>query len=584
MSKRRLTRSARRPATPLKARRPKTRSSARQRELAVSAAVKKVNRLLAHRRDNAWLRWNEQQDRELSRAMNALAGYSHTSGLADLKAAARTDRRGLTATYDAASSRVDARHWANADTLGAMAANSPAVRAVLRKRARYEVANNCLGRGILLTKAYDLIGRGPRVQFDTGSPEANSILEAAFARWAKAAKLAQKLRTAVFAKMQDGEAFIQFTTNAGLRHPIKLDIRNIEADQVADPAATLPTANRVDGIVFDVDGNPVEYHLVSHPGESGVKQPMAGSPLPPVPADNMIHWFRADRPGQVRGIPEITPALPLFAQRRRFCQATLTAAEAAAAYAILIYTEMPPDGESAPVTPMSDFDIEHSMMTALPAGWKAGQMKAEHPATTYGMYTTALAAEIGRCINMPRGIALADSSDYNFASGRLDLLPYRKSLEIEDAEIEGDGLDRLIAKWLDEALAYYGIRYPVVAILNQADIAWSYCWDTVGYGVNPVDEANARRIDLESGNISRQTLAERANLDWEAEDERAAKGYGMTVEEYRRRLGEKLLAGGSRTQAEPQPEPPARQTRQQQEEEAAQQHAANRKRRQSNAA
>ena len=45
-----------------------------------------------------------------------------------------------------------------------------------------------------------------------------------------------------------------------------------------------------------------------------------------VPAAAVIHYFRTDRPGQRRGIPEITPALPLFAQLRRYTLAVIAAA------------------------------------------------------------------------------------------------------------------------------------------------------------------------------------------------------------------------------------------------------------------
>ena len=45
--------------------------------------------------------------------------------------------------YDAATTTEEnRRHWASADHLSANAANSPAVRRVLRSRARYEVSNN----------------------------------------------------------------------------------------------------------------------------------------------------------------------------------------------------------------------------------------------------------------------------------------------------------------------------------------------------------------------------------------------------------------------------------------------------------
>ena len=236
---------------------------------------------------------------------------SRASG-AIIKVAGITGR--IRGRYDAAATTEEnRRHWANADGLSARAANSPEVRRVLRNRARYETANNSYARGIVLTLANDLIGRGPRLQMLTPSAEANRRIEQEFSRWAKAAGLAEKLRTMRMDRAQDGEAFAVLTSNPRLPRPVKLDLRLIEADQVATPELAGPDSpsNAVDGIVFDSFGNPVEYHLLrSHPGD-----PCGGSlEYQRVPAAAMIHYFRADRPGQSRGVPEITPALPLFAQ------------------------------------------------------------------------------------------------------------------------------------------------------------------------------------------------------------------------------------------------------------------------------
>jgi len=66
------------------------------------------------------------------------------------------------AKFDSAQTTADnRRHWANADGLSADAAASPGVRRILRNRARYEVANNSYARGIVLTLANDVIGKGP---------------------------------------------------------------------------------------------------------------------------------------------------------------------------------------------------------------------------------------------------------------------------------------------------------------------------------------------------------------------------------------------------------------------------------------
>ncbi len=75
------------------------------------------------------------------------------------------------AKFDAAQTTDEnRRHWANADLLSPDAAASMDVRAILRSRARYEVANNSYARGIVLTLANDTIGTGPRLQMLTDDP------------------------------------------------------------------------------------------------------------------------------------------------------------------------------------------------------------------------------------------------------------------------------------------------------------------------------------------------------------------------------------------------------------------------------
>jgi len=97
-----------------------------------------------------------------------------------------------------------------------------------------------------------------------------------------------------------------------LATPVQLDIRLIEAEQVTTPDPRLDA--NVDGIVFDAAGNPVEYHVLrDHPGDGY----HAARDYDRVPAEAVLHWFRCDRPGQARGVPDILPALPLFAQLRR---------------------------------------------------------------------------------------------------------------------------------------------------------------------------------------------------------------------------------------------------------------------------
>ncbi len=87
-----------------------------------------------------------------------------------------------------------------------------------------------------------------------------------------------------------------------------------------------------------------------------------------VDASSLLHYFRTDRPGQIRGIPDITPALPLFAQMRRFTLAVLAAAETAADFAGILYTDAPAGGEADAAEPFEPIELEKRAMLTMPGG------------------------------------------------------------------------------------------------------------------------------------------------------------------------------------------------------------------------
>jgi hypothetical protein len=133
---------------------------------------------------------------------------------AEARAAAWAIARRLSARFDAAQTTEDnTRHWANADALSADAGATPEIRATLRKRSRYEVANGGYANGMVKQKANDLIGTGPRLQMLTKNEATNEALEAQWRQWADATHLARTLRTATRCKIRDGEALGLITDN-----------------------------------------------------------------------------------------------------------------------------------------------------------------------------------------------------------------------------------------------------------------------------------------------------------------------------------------------------------------------------------
>ena len=427
--------------------------------------------------------------------------------------------------YDAAATTGEnRRHWANADNLSANAANNAQVRRTLRSRARYEVANNAYARGIVLTLANDTVGTGPRLQMLTDDAEANRMIEQEFASWADAIRLAEKLRTMRMSRAQDGEAFGLLTANPQVDSRIKLDLRLIEADQVATPQQST-MANAVDGIVFDDVGNPIEYHVLKqHPGDE-----VGTMDFERVPASSMIHYYRADRPGQSRGIPEITPAIPLFAQLRRYTLAVLAAAETAADIAAVLYTDAPANGEAQDIEPMDVVELERRMATVLPGGWKLSQVHAEQPATTYSEFKREILNEIARCLNMPFNVAAGNSSDYNYASGRLDHQTYHKAIRVDQTQLGLVVLDRVLRAWLDEAILISDFLPLWLRSSAYRDLLHQWFWD--GYEhVDPGKEAAAQSMRLQAHTTTLAYEYARQGRDWETELRQRAKEIALMNE------------------------------------------------------
>lgn len=424
------------------------------------------------------------------------------------------------ARFDAAQTTKDnAKHWAAAEFLSADAEADPAVRKILRTRARYEVQNNSYARGIVSTLANDTVGTGPRLQMLLDGEDLNHEIEHDFSVWAKRVRLAEKLRTIRMARCQDGEAFVFLGQNPRLKTVVKLDLQLIEADRVTDDELERDP-NSVDGIVFDRFGNPLSYKVMkSHPGG----RDSFGTDSMTVKAENMIHVFRQDRPEQHRGIPEVTSALPLFAHLRRFTLAVVSAAEAAADFAGVLYTDAPANGEADAVEAMDSIQLERNMLLTMPGGWKMAQVDPKQPVTTYGEFKREILNEIARCLNIPFNIAAGNSSGYNYASGRLDHQTYYKSLKVDRSYIEDVVLDRILEAWLAE---WRLVRRKQI---DACDCRHVWFWDGQEH-VDPQKEANAQSVRLQSRTTTLAAEYARQGKDWETELKQIAKEQSLMKE------------------------------------------------------
>lgn len=361
---------------------------------------------------------------------------------------------------------------------------------------------------MLRTLAYDVIGTGPKVSFQTGDKAVDSEIEWAFWNWSRAINWPEKLRLMRLARARDGESFARFVYNRNVYNPVKLDVVLYEAEQIAAPNLA---NDLTDGFILDDFGNVIGYTVLSqHPGQS-INLTLD---YETVPARDMIHSAHIERAGQHRGCPEIAPALPLYALLRRYTLAVIGAAEAAADIAGVVKTNQLPVGtDPADLEALDCLTIERKSFLTMPKGWDINQLKSEQPTTTYEMFKRQIIAEIARCLSMPYNIAAGDSSSFNYSSARLDFRNWQRTRQVDRCQIEWRELDPTIDRWWQEARLIDGVLPDVVRGLAEPP-RHSVSWDG-DLHIDPQKEAQAQAQRLSSMTTTLEEEYAREGKDWE---------------------------------------------------------------------
>ena len=408
--------------------------------------------------------------------------------------------------------------------------------ATLRNRARYEIRNNCYAKGIIETKADDLVGYGPRLQVKTANGILNRSIEKRFEQWQQNCDAAGRmcfvdiLRLAASKQIDESGESITIFQNIGdgsqsIGGP-RVRLLVIEPDRLTTPlqmagigGVSFDGSIRY-GIETDAYGRPENYYILKkHPGADNAMISYTKDDFDIIPAGQVIHLFDFDRPGQTRGVPKIAPALPLFAQLRRYTLAVLAAAEQAASIAGVIYSDHP-TVTADDVERLEAVEIERNSLLTMPKGWQINQYKAEQPTTTYKEFKHEILNEIARVLNMPYNVAAANSSGYNYSSGRLDWQGYYKTIKTAQHKIELHYCNPILFAWLNEARLISGfLKGDNYEEISAVDLIWH--WPGQEH-VDPSKEAAAQKVRLESRTTTLSAEYARQGLDWKKQLEQIA--------------------------------------------------------------
>jgi len=425
----------------------------------------------------------------------------------------------------AQTDRHNENHWSRADDSDANALITADL-GKLRNRARYEVRNNTYAKGIVDTLANDIIGPGPRLQILTDNEKFNRTVEERFTDWTMhcdylgIGSLADQLRLVILQLCESGEALIGSQTDSEAKGGnVGYRLLMIEPDRLATPWKFLNNQKIRDGIEVNELGKPIAYHInQKHPGSKDIWSAAVLGEFDRIDADQIIHIFRQDRPGQNRGVPWLTPALPLFAKLRRYTLAVVQAAETAADLAAVMKTNSPDLNVETDIESMDEIEIPRGTILSLPAGWDTFQFKAEQPSSTYKEFKAEIINEIARCLNMPYNVAAANSAGYNYASGRLDWQVYFRSIRTLQRWIELRVCEPILAAWLTEARLYRGLL--PMALVKKIKTQWF--WPGTEH-VDPQKEANGQKTRLANLTTNLAEEWSRQGKDWKKQIAQRAK-------------------------------------------------------------
>lgn len=241
---------------------------------------------------------------------------------------------------------------------------------------------------------------------------------------------AQVMRTVV----ESGEALIvRYVPPSALRLPVPLQVRVLEPDYLdASKDGPLPNgAVAFQGIEIDVtSGRRVAYWLYdAHPGgNSNWRLPISRR----VPASEVIHVYRADRPGQMRGVPWAAPIVLTAWDLADYEDAELMRQKIAACFAVFWTGDDPADavgkikGETRAGNPIEA--LEPGLIQRLPSG---ADVKFATPPIVqgYDVYTRTQVRKVATGFGVPYEVASGDHSQVSFISGRLGRIQYDRSID-----------------------------------------------------------------------------------------------------------------------------------------------------------
>ena len=349
----------------------------------------------------------------------------------------------------------------------------------LRNRARQLCRDNDYARQAVRVLVNNVVGTGVqfqsqvRMQRGGGRLDSaiNDAIESRWRDWCRkdSADIAGLLcfseieRLAMASVVESGEVFIRLLRQAPGRSPVPLALQVLEADLLDDNYnGTSEEGNEIRmGVEVDEYHRPVAYWFYQrHPGDFQYGQ--KSNPYRKrirVPAAEVIHLYKQDRPGQTRGITRFASALARLHHMDGYADSELIAARAGAALMGFV------------TSPEGSFPEDDIMDNQRVLDWAPGQWKFLAPGESvtvpnlnrpegFEPFMRQCLRSIAAGVGVPYPSLSSDYSQTNYSSSRLELLEARDGYRAEQSWLIENLHQRVFDEWLDMAALSGALNLP----------------------------------------------------------------------------------------------------------------------------
>ena len=328
----------------------------------------------------------------------------------------------------------------------------------LRNRSRQLVRDNPYAARAVQVVASNVVGKGifTQIKVDSGQNQRNrfaerreSELSRQWKAWANTKAIDFDERQNLLS-MQDlvirsvvesGEVLVRrrsvgrrvIETPDGSIEVPNLQIQILESDFLDSTSVSSRSEQDnviIDGIEFDSQGRRVAYHLFQeHPGNTSLNFNFRSAFRTfRVPADEILHIHRMDRPGQIRGAPWLSPVLIRMKDFDEYEDAQLVRQKVAAMFAAFIRDLDGIDTQVKIKEGELGEKVEPGIMEFLPPG---KDISFANPPTVenYNEYTSVLLHAIASGVGITYESMTGDLSQVNFSSARMGFLEMQRNVE-----------------------------------------------------------------------------------------------------------------------------------------------------------